>query len=285
MSLQSTIEAIIATLSPSERRVAEIIRSNPSVVLTHSITELADASSTSMATVVRFCRSIGLPGYSNLRMQLATELGMEAAQFGPTLNSGADIHPDDSLSEAMAKIAGLEKLAIDETVAATDLDRLAHLADLIDKAPRILCFGMGGSHLVAEDLCQKLLRMNHNALCPNDSHDAWVHAGLAPQGTVAIGFSHSGQTDETARFLSTARERGATTVAVTSVTDSAVAAMADMLIRTVARDTSLRTGAMVSRTAQLCVVDMVSVAVARLHYDDTLAAMKVASRVIRTSKN
>jgi len=281
MSLQSTIEAVAATLSPSERRVAETIRANPSVVLTHSIAELAEASSTSMATVVRFCRSVGQPGYVNLRMQLATELGMEAAQFGPTLASGADIHPEDNLGQAVAKIAGLSKLAIDETVAAVDLARLAEVAGLIDQAPRILCFGMGASHLVAEDLSQKLLRLNHNALCPNDSHDAWVHAGLAPEGSVAIGFSHSGQTDETARFLRTARQQGTTTVAVTSVTDSAVAAAADILIQTVARDTSLRMGAMVSRTAQFCVIDLLSVAVAQLHYDETLSALKIASQVIR----
>jgi len=281
VSVQSTIESVAATLSPSERRVAETIRSNPSVVLTHSITELAAASRTSMATVVRFCRSIGLPGYANLRMQLATELGMEAAQFGPTLNSGADIHRDDSLNEALEKVAGLERLAIDETLGAIDLDAMAALGRRVDKASRVLCFGMGASRLVADDLTQKLQRMGHNAICPVDSHDAWVHAALAARGGVAIGFSHSGETVETARFLELARKKGAHAVAVTSVSDSIVAQQADQVIRTVARDTGLRTGAMVSRIAQMCVVDLLCVTVARLHYDDTLATLRTASQVLR----
>ena len=195
MSVQSTIEATAASLSRAERRVAATIRANPSIVLTHTINELADASQTSVATVVRFCRSVGLQGYSHLRMRLATELGMEAAQFGPTMNSGADIQRDDTLAQAVEKIAGLERLAIDETIAGLDLGQLERLAALIDQAQSILCFGMGASQSVARDLCDKLVRIDRSAWCPQDAHDAWARAALASPQTVAVGFSHSGATD------------------------------------------------------------------------------------------
>ncbi|MDR0782144.1 MAG: MurR/RpiR family transcriptional regulator [Propionibacteriaceae bacterium] len=283
MSVQSTIESAIASLSPSERRVAESIRSNPSIVLSHTITELADASATSMATVVRFCRSIGLPGYSHLRMRLATELGLEAAQFGPTLTSGSDIRVEDSLAEALAKIASLEKLAIDETIGAVDLAGMETLVGALDRSSRVVCFGMGASHVVAQDLASKLARLGLNALCPADSHDAWVHAALAPGDAVAIGFSHSGQTEETIRFLDIASEQGVFTVAITSVVKSDLARDADLVVRTVARDTSLRSGAMVSRIAQLCVVDAIAVAYGRLHYEDTVDALHLASQTIHKS--
>lgn len=282
MSVQSTIEASIASLSPAERRVAASIRANPSIVLTHTITELGEASQTSVATVVRFCRSVGLSGYSHLRMRLATELGMEAAQFGPTMNSGSDIRPDDTLAHAVQKIAGLEKLAIDETVKNIDLDLLDDLATRLDQAPRVLCFGMGASHLVAQDLCDKLIRIDKNVSCPHDAHDAWAQAALVPPDAVVIGFSHSGETRETERFLINAREQGGTTVAITSVPDSPVAHVADIIVGTVARDTSLRAGAMVSRIAQLCVVDILFVAVARLHYEETIGALQLASKAIRS---
>jgi len=281
MSVQSTIEAAAASLSPSERRVADSIRANPGIVLTHSITGLAEASRTSVATVVRFCRSVGLAGYSQLRMRLATELGMEAAQFGPTLSSGADIRTDDTLADAISKIASLEKLAIDETVAGVDVAALDALAEGIDRASKLLSFGMGASHYVAQDLAQKLARMSYPVFCPLDSHDAWAHAALAPPETVSIGFSHSGETAETVRFLRLSADQGHTTVAVTSVPDSTVAQAASVVIRTVARDTSLRAGAMVSRIAQLCVVDLICVALARRHYDDTVGALSLAGRVIK----
>jgi len=280
MSVQSTIEAAAAALPPSERRVADAIRANPSLVLTHTINELAEASQTSIATVVRFCRAVGLSGYSQLRMRLATELGKEAAQFGPTMSSGADIRPDDSLAEVVAKISGLEKLAIDETRAALDVAQLDRLGAALDEAPFILTFGMGASHFVAQDLQHKLIRIDHNSSCPHDSHEAWAQAALAVPGTVAIAFSHSGETAETLRFLALAQQQGATTVAVTSVPDSALAALADEVVLTVARDTSLRAGAMVSRIAQLLVVDVLFLALARRHYADTVGALQLASRAI-----
>lgn len=281
MSVQSTIEATAASLPPSEHRVADQLRSNPSIVLTHTITELAEASQTSVATVVRFCRSIGLPGYSHLRMRLATELGMEAAWFGPVMNSGSDIRPDDTLAEAVDKIAGLEKLAIDETVHDVDIAQLDRLGHMVDEASRILCFGMGASHFVADDLCDKLARIDHNAACPHDIHDALARAILMPPDSVTIGFSHSGITPETLHFLRVAHQQGSTTVAITSVPDSPVTHEADIIVQTVARDTSFRAGAMVARIAQFCVVDLIFIAAARLHYDETIGALKLANQVIR----
>ena len=280
MSVQSTIEATTASLSPAERRVAVSIRSNPSIVLTHTINELADASQTSIATVVRFCRSIGLSGYSDLRLQLATELGMESAQFGLAMNSG-DIRRSDSLAQAVEKISGLEKLAIDETVHDLDLEQVHQLAALIDQARRVLTFGVGASHVAAQDLCDKLLRVGRVAQCPHDAYDAWAQAALVSSGTVAIGFSHSGAAAETVRFLRTARQRGGAAVAITSVPGSSLAKAADLTVRTVARDTCLRAGAMVSRIAQLCVVDVLFVAVAQQRFDETVTALQRASRALR----
>lgn len=44
-----------------------------------TITDLATAAETSEATVVRFCRSVGLTGYPELRIRLATESGRASA--------------------------------------------------------------------------------------------------------------------------------------------------------------------------------------------------------------
>src|SRR5690606_10038521 len=82
MSIQSTIEAAVGSLSPSLRRIAETIRERPNLVLDSTINELAAECGTSVASVVRFCQAIGMAGYAQLRVALATELGKESAQFG-----------------------------------------------------------------------------------------------------------------------------------------------------------------------------------------------------------
>ena len=274
MGIQSTIAALEGRFTPSQKRLADAIRENPSIVLDRSISELAQSCQTSVASVVRFCRALGLSGYAQLRMSLATELGKEAAQFGANLTLGAEIAQSDTLQEMMTKVASLEMLAIDETVTAIDDQALERIVSALNSASRILLFGIGASQFVAQDLHHKLMRIGRNTFLLSDAHEAWSTALLSPQNTVAIGFSHSGMTRDTMRYLELARQNGALTVAVTGSAESPIAQIADECLVAYARESSIRAGAMVSRIAQLVLVDCLFLGIARLSYDDTIVALK-----------
>lgn len=274
MGIQSTIEASAARFTPAARRIAAVIRENPAMVLDSTISELAAACHTSVASVVRFCRSLGLTGYAQLRMSLATELGRESAQYGVSLTLGAEIARSDTLQEMAGKIATLEMLAIDETVSNLDFVALERVVAALDAAQRILLFGIGASQFVAQDLHHKLFRVGRNAFFLADAHEAWSAAVLSPVGTVAVGFSHSGETADTVRFLELARQSGALAVAVTSAPESPVARAANERLITHARESTLRAGAMVSRIAQLALVDCLFLGVARLRYEQTVDALQ-----------
>ena len=274
MGIQSTIEATTPTLTPAMRRIAKAIHDNPAIVLENTISQIADACGTSVASVVRFCRAVGVSGYAELRMSLATELGKEAAQFGADFTLGAEIARTDTLEEMAAKVASLEMLAIEETVSSLDFKALERVVAALDKAQRILLFGIGASHFVAQDLHHKLFRVGRNVFLMMDAHEAWTAALLSPKQTVAIGFSHSGVTADTVQFLDLARKNGALTVAVTAAPDSALARAADERLITHARESALRAGAMVSRIAQLALVDCLFLGVARLRYEQTIDALK-----------
>ena len=97
---------------------------------------------------------------------------------------------------------------------------------------------------------------------------------LSPKGTVALGFSHSGNTADTVRYLQIAREAGALTVAITGSPDSPLALAADERLVSHARESRLRAGAMVSRIAQLALVDCLFLGVARERYDQTVDALQ-----------
>ena len=90
---------------------------------------------------------------------------------------------------------------------------------------------------------------------------------------MAIGFTHSGQTREIAYFLRAARAGGATTVAITNTTGTAVTELADLTLFTKVRETVFRSGAMASRIAQLSLVDCVFVGVAQRDHEVTLKAL------------
>ena len=97
---------------------------------------------------------------------------------------------------------------------------------------------------------------------------------LAPPKTVAIGFSHSGATADTVRYLEIARSAGALTVAITGSPASPLAEMAEERLISHARESQLRAGAMVSRIAQLSIVDCLFLGVAQQRYDQSILALQ-----------
>src|SRR5690606_37844352 len=175
-------------------------------------------------------------GYAPLRMALATELGKEAAQVSARGPLGSEISDEDSLREAVSKLAALALLAIEETVEQLDFDALEAAITDIDRAERILLYGIGASQFVAEDLAHKLLRVGRNAHVLTDPHEAITATVLNTGPTAAIAFSHSGTTNETVRFLRTAAESGAATIAVTSAKDSPLVHAADHALFTEVRE-------------------------------------------------
>lgn len=284
MSIQSTIEAAVGSLSPSLRRIAEAIRERPQIVLESTINELAATCDTSVASVVRFCRAIGMDGYAQLRVALATELGKESAQFGVHADYGAEVAPGDSLEEIARKISSLELMAIDETVGSLDFDVLERVVGRMDSAARVLLYGVGASQFVAEDLQHKLFRIGRDAFVFSDPHEAWAGASLPVSGVVALGISHLGETKDTLEFLRIARENGAFTVAITGVPGSSVTTVADESLFTRARETTFRAGAMVSRIAQLALVDCLFAGIAQRRYHYTVEALRRTREVTREAR-
>jgi len=285
MSIQTTIATAAETLPPSLARIARVITDDPTTAVESTISELAALCDTSVASVVRFCRVIGLRGYAALRMSLAAELGRESVQFNAPAGFGSEIATGDTLPDAVGKIAALELLAIEETIGNLDFDVLAAAVEAIDQADRILLFGVGASRLVADDLGHKLLRIGRSAIVLSDAHEASAAASLSATKAVAIGFSNSGSTRETVRFLQAARAAGTTTIGVTSVVDSPLVRESDHALFSHAREPRFRAGAMVSRIAQLALVDCLFVGVAQRRHAHTVHALQRTADAARALRD
>jgi DNA-binding MurR/RpiR family transcriptional regulator len=279
MSIQSTIQSLAPSLSPVGTRIAAEILARPDIVMDETISQFAVRCQTSEASIVRFCRTLGLTGYSQLRIQLASEIGRETAHRDDAGDPATarwhtgDISPSDSLADAVAKVTFAEKVGLQETIAALDMAVLEKVVSGLAGADRSVTFGIGASGLGAGDLTQKLLRIGRVSLSFLDSHEAIASASLLKRGDIAIGFTHSGQTSEIAHFLRTAGARGATTVAITNTSDTPVTQLADLTLFTRVRETVFRSGAMASRIAQLSLVDCIFVGVAQRDHKLTLDAL------------
>jgi len=257
----------IPTLSKAERRIAERILENPSIVIEGTIKELAVYCGSSQASVARLCQSVGFSGYRDFRMALASAVSREQADRDHFQVADADIDPVDSALDVVTKVAYQEARAIEETARALDLVALDRVVDAIRAAPRIDIFGVASSGLTGQDLHQKLHRIGFTSYCWTDTHLALTSVALSRPGCVAIGISHSGLSVETYHSLEVAKAAGATTVAITNFPESPLGTLADLVLATSARETRYRSGAMASRIAQMALVDFLVVRLLQGNYE------------------
>lgn len=266
-------------LRRSEQLIAQAALASPAEVANLSITELAARCGTSTATVARFCRSVGFDGYKGFCLALARAAVDETGrryQFGV---SEGDIDPTDSTRDVVRKLAFQEARAVEETAELLDLDEVDRVVTAIIDAPITDVYGSASSGLAAQDLGQKLRRIGYIANAWTDAHLALTSAAVLRPGSVAIAFSHSGETEEALSAIETAHRAGAFTVAVTNFPNSPLAQMADAVLTTASRETRFRYGAMSSRMAQLMIVDVIFMGVAQRHPElvaDALAASLAA---------
>ena len=253
------LRGIRPSLTPAEERVASKVLADARGASDLTITELAQAASTSETTVLRFCKRLGLKGYPQLRLSLAAESAMPREQR----MAGSDISAGDSIDDIIAKVAAVDSSAVEETAQQLDRVALKSAADAVARSTRVDIYGIGASAIVGTDLQQKLHRIGVVSFAWNDPHIALTSATLLTRQDVAIGISHSGATTETIESLSVARRRGAPTGALANFPRSPQAAAAAIVLPPAARATSLRSGATASRIAALTVVDCLYIAVAQ----------------------
>lgn len=273
------IGGLLPSLSPAEQRVARLVIADPAGAARQTITELAGAAGTSEATVIRFCRSVGMDGYPQLRIRLAAEAARRAEPPDARV-IGGDIPPGADMAQIVATIAFNDARAVEETAEQLDVDTCEKVVDALADAGRVDIHGTAASGFAAADFQQKLHRIGRTAFYWPDVHIALTSAALLGKGDVALGISHSGATSDAIDVLRVARQHGATTIALTNFPRSPIAEVADHVLTTAARETTYRSGATASRLAQLTVVDCLFVGVAARHRTRTRKALEVTAEAV-----
>lgn len=292
VGILGVIDSKRQTLTRAERVIADAIIADPDAAVGRTIGQLARMAGTSEATVTRFCRSLGLSGYPQLRLQLAVEIeqrrGDDRERAGIMLPG--DVEPGEPLADVIKKVALADAQAVELTVAQLDLDTFTAVVDAIMSARRVLVFGVGSSAPVAIDAASKLNLSGCAAQASADVHAGLMTTALFSPKDMALGFSHSGRSREVVEVLNEAEARGATTVVVTSDAGSPAARSARHILLTAARELTFRSGGIASRIAQLAVVDCIFAAISHHRFDRSLEATEqmhdaVSGHVIGASRN
>jgi DNA-binding MurR/RpiR family transcriptional regulator len=250
------IRAALPGFSPAERRVADAVLLDPVRVPQCSIAELADDASTSSATVVRLCASVGLSGFQELKIALARECAVD-----DRLPDG-DVGVDDSIAVVATKVLGATARSVDRAARAIDVDALELVVDAVCGARRIVFAAVGSSAPLALDAAYRMVTLGRDASFAPDVHMQHLAASGLGEDDVLIAISHSGESAETIASVRAAQTAGARTVALTSFGRCTLADTADVVLVAGSPGAAYRVEAMVSRVVHFALLDAVFVAVA-----------------------
>ncbi|MGY3749953.1 MurR/RpiR family transcriptional regulator [Vagococcus acidifermentans] len=274
------IESIYDDLPKSERKIARFLLENPEAVIQMTASELAKSSETSPASVIRFCRSVGIPSFTELKLQLSAERTL------PETPAYSDISPDESVSEIKSKLLSNAYLSMKETLHLISDDTIDRAVSLIKAAPLIYTFGIGSSCLVAENIAQKWNRIGKISICVSDVHQLIAGLSSAPPETVFIGISNSGETAEVLSLVSVAQENGLKTMGITQFSPNTLSKKVDLVLQTVrSKEAEIRSAATSSLMTQFMTVDTLFYAYVISDYDTHLDAIQKSREAVDQYKN
>ena len=256
-------------LSVAENQGREYILKYPKKVMEYTVYDLARASFTSPATIVRLCKKIDIKGFARLKVLLAEETKY-FQDMKLNLLDTTTIEKEDTPHAIIEKITNIAVKTIEETRVLVNEKALMDVVRLMEKAVTIDFYGAGASNMVAMDGQFKFMRIGKNVITYQLYDRQYVQAVNSDASHVGIIVSYSGETKEMIKIAGILQKNGTPVVAVTSSGENSLNRIADYNLFVTAKETVFRSGAMASRTAQLYIIDLLYALYCSLNYDENI---------------
>ncbi len=258
----------------SEEKVANYILARWQEVLHLPITELAERIGVSEATIVRMCKKLGLRGFQELKIALATE------KIQPIKTVHQAVQERDDLETILKKVFSANIRAMESTLNVISVKEIERAIDAILNARQLQIYGVGGSGPVALDAQHKFMKTGIPTVAYIDSHMMAMSASILEPQDVVIGISASGSSKDIVEALELAKNRGATTIGITHYAKTPLDRVLDIKLSVSSEETFYRTESTSARIAQLSIIDTLYIGVALKRLDKMIENLKLTREAI-----
>ncbi len=241
------------TLTRSSRKLADYILANVHDTQYMSISTLAEKSGVSEASITRFCKSLGLSGYNNLKLALAKATYI--TDIGDPSDDPSNITSQDTLGIIFHKLYDANVISLNETMELLDETEISKAVDLLSDADRVFCFGQGGSMVMAMEAWARFSTATSRFIHIEDSHMQVMSISLATEKDVILFFSYSGSTKDMEDIMRIAKERRVSVILVTHFRNSRATEYADVVLLCGYNESPLQSGSVAAKIGQLFIIE------------------------------
>lgn len=230
-SVLDCITVLYDQLFDAEKKIAKFILNNPKKVVDMTVSELAEISDVSIASVSRFCRKVGLKGFAQLKISLAQEL-VDTHKSGEVSN---DISVDN-IPQSLQNILANKITELKQTVNLIDTDEFREILEGIRDSSRVQVIAVGNTIPVAIDAAFKFNELG----IPTTAGTIWEtqlsYSFTLGKGDVLIAISNSGESDKVLEAVKIANNNKAMTIGITNSPHSAIGEEVQYHITTATRE-------------------------------------------------
>lgn len=242
MSIIGKIESCLPSFTKAETIIARFILDHrEDGVEQYLLGDLSRELGVGEATIVRFCRKLGLGGFTELKFLLSIE-NEEHAEARENSGEIKDI-----------LISSIKMT--DSMVSSKDI---SDVVDLAGAASEVFFFGIGMSGLSASMGESRLFRFGKRTKAITEAHAQNMQASLCDENSLIVAVSISGETIDLIEAVSLAKESGAKVVAITSYLRSTLAELADYVLLSFGKPNYINAGAFSTVVSQLYILDLIT---------------------------
>lgn len=217
--------------SDTEKEIANYILQRGYEIEKMSINELAAATYTSPATIVRFCKKVGVKGYLEFRIKFHSEYE-KISSFEKEVNENEPFQRYDSYEEVAINLANICMKSILETRRGFDYPLFHKIVQKISKCNEIIIIGQSSSLFAASEFRMKMLRLGWKVYMEECISIQRSMASNVDEKTCAIIISNSGENPLVYEIVSVLKKQKAICIAITSDNNSQIAKKAHYAICT-----------------------------------------------------
>ncbi|MBM4761141.1 MurR/RpiR family transcriptional regulator [Bacillus sp. B15-48] len=259
-SLMLRIEQNLPRLSEAEKKIGEYILTHSELVPNMTTKDLSKNSGVSEASIVRFCKSIGIGSFKSFKLELAKELVVTDT----SLTDFSILQQKDEPYDLFQKVTYVNKSAIEATPASLDRKEFELAVETLKKAQRIIFYGVGGSATAAFDGYYKFAKLGYHCTNEHDFHALLSMIPFLNPSDIFVAISMSGKTKDVLELVKVAKKHKITVIAITNIDKSPLYREANIRLCTPIVEHDFRIGSIPSRMTQLTIIDALYLSV--FHY-------------------
>lgn len=227
MSLEARIYAVYGTLSPTERRLADVLLQYQMDLPSYTASELAEKAAVSKATAARLIRTLGYETYGAAKRQIRG-----AQHWGSPLGGLPEPGASPSGAISLAEIVRMDMDNIRTTAESVPQQQLDEAAHAIAKARRLWVLGLRSGYGLAHQAGHYFTLIKPDVQVLPTGGGTYAHdIASIVEGDVLLVVAFRRRPRMLPALLRAAREFGAMTILITDISAAASAKEADLVFR------------------------------------------------------